>query len=99
MFLGNEEADVVIMNGVFGWRDDGSHVDETKKVMQAVYKVMKTDGILILGRNYRHYEGFAFTNIIPMFAPFQIRNDLPTRRSFSRFDKRIDHFYDTLDPV
>ena len=64
MFLGNEEADVVIMNGVFGWRDDGSHVDETKKVMQAVYKVMKTDGILILGRNYRHYEGFAFTNII-----------------------------------
>ena len=96
MFLGNEEADVVIMNGVFGWRDDGSHVDETKKVMQAVYKVMKTDGILILGRNYRHYEGFAFTNIIPMFAPFQIRNDLPTRRSFSRFDKRIDHFYDTL---
>eukprot|EP00945_MAST-04E_sp_MAST-4E-sp1_P003947 g3947.t1 len=71
-------------------------MDETEAVMAAIYRVLKRGGILVLGRNFRHYNGFALASILPLFAPQQLRKDLPVRKTFYEQGSNIDHFYDFL---
>jgi inositol phosphorylceramide mannosyltransferase catalytic subunit len=95
-YLDPGSVDVAILNGVFGWRHDKSEMDETEAVMAAIYRVLKRGGILVLGRNFRHYNGFALASILPLFAPQQLRKDLPVRKTFYEQGSNIDHFYDFL---
>ena len=55
----------------------------------------KENGILLLGRNSRHYFT-TLSKIIPIFHPITLSNNqIPSRRSFYYSDNS-DHFYDVL---
>ena len=95
--------DVVLINGVLGWGGDKKYQtkeevqanDLTVKVILESEKILKENGILLLGRNSRHYFT-TLSKIIPIFHPITLSNNqIPSRRSFYYSDNS-DHFYDVL---
>ena len=95
-----ESVDVVILNGVFGWRRDGGDPDkeETAAVIRAVFRILKPGGVLLLGQNKR-FKREALANIAPLFEPKPLHPDLPARRTFHVCGNGSDHFFDTLVKV
>eukprot|EP00943_MAST-04B_sp_MAST-4B-sp1_P007663 g7663.t1 len=102
-YFEESSIDIILLNGVLGWGgkekyqtpEDARKNDLTLQVMLESYNVLKNDGILLLGRNSRHYFP-SLSKIIPLFYPISLSsNKIPVKRSFMH-EYQSDHFYDTL---
>ena len=102
-YFDEESIDILILNGVLGWGGEKKYQtaqevtenDLTLHMMVSADKILKQDGILLLGRNSRHYSP-TLSKIIPLFYPISFpKHQVPSRRSFW-YNHQSDHFYDIL---
>ena len=96
-YFDEESIDILILNGVLGWGGEKKYQtaqevtenDLTLHMMVSADKILKQDGILLLGRNSRHYSP-TLSKIIPLFYPISFpKHQFPRGAVFGITTSRI----------
>ena len=92
--IATSSMDIILINGVIGWGVSDS--ESVSKLIQALSNTLKTDGILVTGRNVPRLCCSNIPFIQKGFVPI-VLDGLPTRRTFPQpLEIGGGHVYDTF---